>query len=84
METSSARTFSDPYPLTDKVGKIVTRKDLDKVESVQILIDTHDGTGDKEKMAIFLNSGRVYRISEADLLLKSLRELEHIQYICWR
>ena len=44
-------------------------------------MDTHDGTGDKEKIAIFLNTGRVYRISEADLLLKSLRELEHIHYM---
>ena len=78
METSSATTFRDPYPMTDKVGEIVSQKDLDKVDSVQILIDTHDGTGDKEKMAIFLNTRRVYRIAENDLLLKSLRELEHI------
>ena len=69
LETSSASTFIDPYPLTDKVGEVVTHKDLDKVESIQILIDTHDGAIDKEKMAIFLNNGRVYRISEADLLL---------------
>ena len=81
IETSSASTFRDPYPLTDKVGEAVTQKDLDKVESTQILVDTHDGTGDKEKMAIFPNNGRVYRISEADLLLKSLRELEHIHYM---
>ena len=44
-------------------------------------MDTHDGTGDKEKIAIFLNTGRVYRVSEADLLLKSLRELEHFHYM---
>ena len=78
MKTSSATTFRDPYPLTDKVGEVVTQKDLVKVDSVQNLIDTHDGTSDKEKMAIFLNTGRVYRIAENDLLLKSLRELEHI------
>ena len=74
LETSLATTFRDPYPLTDKVGEAVTQKDLDKIKSVQILMDTCDGTGDKEKIAIFLNTGRVYRISEADLLLKSLRE----------
>ena len=81
LETSSAANFRDPYPLTDKVGEAVTQKDLDKIESVQILMDTHDGTGDKEKIAIFLNTGRVYKISEADLVLKSLRELEHIHYM---
>ncbi|XP_063946066.1 uncharacterized protein LOC135151512 [Daucus carota subsp. sativus] len=54
IQTSSATTFRDPYPLTEKVGESVTQKDLDKVESVQILMDTHDGTGDKEKIAIFL------------------------------
>ena len=32
-------------------------------------------------MAIFLNSIRVYRISEADLLMKSLKELKHIHYM---
>ena len=81
IERSSATTFRDPYPLTEKVGEAVTQKDLDKVESVQILMHTHDGTGDKEKIAIFLEFGRVYRISEADLLLKSLRELEHFHYV---
>ena len=63
------------------MGEAATQKVLDKVESVQILMDTHDGTGDKEKIAIFLESGRVYRISEVDLLLKSLRELEHFHYM---
>ena len=81
IQTSSATTFRDPYPLTEKVGEAVTQKDLDKVESVQILMDTHDGPEDKEKIAIFLESGRVYRVSEADLLLKSLRELEHFHYM---
>ena len=81
LETSSATTFRDPYPLTDKVGEAVTQKDLDKVELVQILMDTHDGTGEKEKIAIFLDTGRVYGVSEADLLLKSLRELEHFHYM---
>ena len=81
IQTGSATTFRDPYPLTEKVGEAVTQKDLDKVESVQILMDTHDGPEDKEKIAIFLESGRVYRISEADLLLKSLRELEHFHYM---
>ncbi|KAL1811236.1 hypothetical protein ACET3Z_021301 [Daucus carota] len=81
IQTGSATTFRDPYPLTEKVGEAVTQKDLDKVESVQILMDTHDGPEDKEKIAIFLESGRVYRISEADLLLKSLRELEHFHML---
>ncbi|XP_063939749.1 uncharacterized protein LOC135148454 [Daucus carota subsp. sativus] len=55
IQTGSATTFRDPYPLTEKLGDAVTQKDLDKVESVQILMDTHDGTGDKEKIAIFLD-----------------------------
>ena len=59
----------------------MTQKDLDRIESAQILIDTHDGPEDKEKIVIFLESGRVYRISEADLLIKSLKELEHIHYM---
>ena len=81
IQTSAATIFKDPYPLTEKTGEVVTQKDLDKIESVQILMDTHDGPEDKEKIAIFLESGRVYRISEADLLVKSLRELEHIHYM---
>ncbi|XP_063948144.1 uncharacterized protein LOC135152230 [Daucus carota subsp. sativus] len=44
-------------------------------------MDTHDGSTEKEKIAVFLESGRVYRISEADLLLKSLRKLEHFHYM---
>ncbi|XP_063936114.1 uncharacterized protein LOC135147192 [Daucus carota subsp. sativus] len=81
MQTSAATVFRDPYLLTEKAGEVVTQKDLDRIESAQILMDTHDGPEDKEKIAIFLESGRVYRISEADLLLKSLRELEHIHYM---
>ncbi|XP_063945988.1 flocculation protein FLO11-like [Daucus carota subsp. sativus] len=81
MQTSVATVFRDPYPLTEKAGEVVTQKDLDRIESAQILMDTHDGPEDKEKIAIFLESGRVYRISEADQLLKSLRELEHIHYM---
>ncbi|XP_063945846.1 uncharacterized protein LOC135151364 [Daucus carota subsp. sativus] len=81
IQTSAATIFRDPYPLTEKAGEVVTQKDLDRIESAQILIDTHDGREDKEKIAIFLESGRVYKISEADLLIKSLRELEHIHYM---
>ena len=81
IQTSAATNFRDPFPFTKKAGETVTQEDLDRIESAQILIDTHDGREDKEKIAIFLESGRVYRISEADLLLKSLRELEHIHYM---
>ena len=71
MQTSVATVFRDPYPLTEKAREVVTQKDLDKIESVQILMDTHDGPEDKEKIVIFLESGRVYRISEACLLYTS-------------
>ncbi|XP_063941354.1 uncharacterized protein LOC135149542 [Daucus carota subsp. sativus] len=58
IQTSAATIFKDPYPLTEKTGEVVTQKDLDKIESVQILMDTHDGPEDKEKIALFLESGR--------------------------
>lgn len=81
LQTGLATTYRDPYPIIDRPGETITQRHLDRIESIQILIDTHDGDGDKEKMAIFLNNDIVYRIADTDLWMKSLRELEYIHYM---
>ena len=43
----------DPYPITNKQGEPVTQKHLDRIESVQILLDTHDGKSDKKNWQFF-------------------------------
>ena len=38
-------------------------------------MDTWDGKKDKEKIALFLENGRVYKLVESDILNKSWKEL---------
>ena len=49
--------------------------------SAQIVIDAHDKENLKEKLILFLNDGRTYRLADTDVLKKSIRELQHIHYL---
>ena len=71
----------DPFLLTDKPLEEVTQKHLDKVISVQVVLDAHDKSNVKEKLILFLEDGRTYRMSESDVLNKSLKELQFFHYL---
>lgn len=81
MQIGIEVSIRDPFPLTHKPLEEVTRKHLDKVISAQIVMDTYDGNEDKEIIVLFLEDGRVYRLSESDVLNKSLKKLQHMYYL---
>jgi len=66
----------DPFLLTDKPLGEVTQKHLDKVISVQVVLDAHNKHNIKENLILFLEDGRTYQMSESDVLNKSLKELQ--------
>ncbi|KAL8104821.1 hypothetical protein AgCh_028845 [Apium graveolens] len=49
----------DPFLLTDKPLEEVTQKHLNKVISVQVVLDAHDKHNIKENMILFLEDGRI-------------------------
>jgi len=71
----------DPFLLTDKPLEDVTQKHLDKVISVQVVLDAHDKHNVKENLILFLEDGRTYQMSESDVLNKSLKELQFFHYL---
>ena len=62
--------------MTDKPLEDVTQKHLDKVISVQVVLDVHDKHNVKENLILFLEDGRTYQMSESDVLNKLLKELQ--------
>ncbi|KAL8126417.1 hypothetical protein AgCh_013636 [Apium graveolens] len=81
IQTGVEVTLRDPFMLTDKPYEQIKQKHLDKVLSAQIVIDAHDKENLKEKLIVFLNDGRTYRLADTDVLKKSVRELQHIHYL---
>ena len=80
-QTGVEVTLRDPFMLTDKPYEQIKQKHLDKVLPAQIVIDAHDKDNLKEKLILFLNDGRTYRLADTDVLKKSVRELQHIHYL---
>ncbi|KAL6498282.1 hypothetical protein OROGR_028679 [Orobanche gracilis] len=78
QQMASAR---DPALLVDKLGEELSQKHLDKLISVHLIIDMHDGPKPKQKMLYFLEYGKVYKITEHDLLVKSWKEREYVLFL---
>ncbi|KAL8115843.1 hypothetical protein AgCh_022368 [Apium graveolens] len=70
-----------PFLLTDQPLEDVTQNHLDKVFSVQVVLDAHDKHNVKENLILFLEDGRTYQMSESDVLNKSLKELQFFHYL---
>ena len=66
--------------MTDKPLEEVTHKYLDKVISVQVVLDAHDKYNAKENLILFLEDGRTDQMSESYVLNKSLKELQFFYY----
>ncbi|KAL8088912.1 hypothetical protein AgCh_038615 [Apium graveolens] len=81
IQTGVEVTLRDPFMLTDKPYEQIKQKHLDKVLSAQIVIDAHDKDDLKEKLILFLNDERTYRLADTDVLKRSVRELQHIHYL---
>ena len=51
--------LKDNARLTDKLSDKISKKHLDELISVQLVVDIHDGTEPKVKMLYFLRNGKV-------------------------
>ncbi|KAL8114350.1 hypothetical protein AgCh_021271 [Apium graveolens] len=71
----------DPFLLTDQTLEDVAQKHLDKVISVQVVLEANDKHNVKENLILFLEDGRTYQMSESDVLNKSLKELQFFHYL---
>lgn len=59
----------DHEKLTDKMSDQVTQKHLDKIVSVQIVVDVHDRSKPKEQMLYFLKDGPMHKLTKQNLLI---------------
>lgn len=74
-------SLGDPYLLTDQCGEVLIQKHLDRFILVQVIIDLFDEDGTKQKLIYFLEDGKVFKLSETDVLLKTWKELEYVLYL---
>ncbi|KAL8120247.1 hypothetical protein AgCh_017410 [Apium graveolens] len=81
IQTGVEVNLRDPFILTNKPYEQIKQRHLDKVLSAQVVIDAHDKENLKEKLILFLNDERTYRLANTDVLKKSIRELQHIYYL---
>ena len=59
----------------------LTQAHLDKLIAVSLIEDLFDGKEPKQKMLYFMKDGRVLKVSEEDLLIRTRKELEHVLYL---
>ena len=59
----------------------LTQAHLDKLIAVSLILDMHDGREPKEKMLYFMEDGRVLKVNEVDLMLRSGKELEYVLFM---
>ncbi|KAK1364877.1 hypothetical protein POM88_040438 [Heracleum sosnowskyi] len=60
------------------VSGIITQENLDMLDSVQMIFHK---VLKKEFLLYFMNDGRVYKVAESDINLKSYQELEYVLYL---
>ena len=59
----------------------LTQAHLDKLIAVSLIEDMHDGREPRQKMLYFMEDGRVLKINEEDLMVRTRRELEHVLFL---
>lgn len=79
--TGHVMSLRDHYPLTDQNGEVLSQKHLNKLISVQVIVDLFDGDGTKQKLVYFLEDGKVFKVSETNVLLKTWKELQYVLYL---
>ncbi|KAK1384160.1 hypothetical protein POM88_021895 [Heracleum sosnowskyi] len=71
----------DQACLTENLSDKITQRHLDKLISVQMVYDIHDGNMPKEKLVYFLKDGSTFVLTELDVSMKNLEELRYVQYM---
>ena len=81
FKKNRALDLADKSSMLHKVDEELTQAHLDKLVSVSLILDMHDGREPKEKMLYFMEDGRVLKVNEDDLMLRSGKELEYVLFL---
>ena len=81
QRNSCLTQFGDPAPLLRRIDETLSQEHLDRLISVNLIMDQVDGRTDKEKMIYFLEDGQNYKINEVELMQKNWKELEHVMFM---
>ena len=73
--------LGDPAPLLRRIDETLSKEHLDRVISVNLIMDQVDGRTDKEKIIYFLEDGQNYKITEVELMQKNWKELEYVMFM---
>ena len=73
--------LKDPSPLLRRIDETLSQEHLDRLISVNLIMDQMDGRTDTEKMIYFLENGQNYKINEIELMQKNWKELEHVMFM---
>ena len=81
QKNSRLTQLKDPAPLLRRIDETLSQEHLDRLISVNLIMDQVDGRTDKEKMIYFLEDGQNYKINEIELMQKNWKELEHVMFM---
>ena len=79
--TGEATFIKEHASLKDDPIEEISQKHLEKLMSVQMVLDTFDGKHPKEVMLYFLEDGRIFKLESEDLQTKHWNELKYVLYL---
>ena len=81
QKNSRLPQLKDLAPLLRRIDESLSQEHLDRLISVNLIMDQMDGRTDKEKMIYFLEDGQNFKINEVELMQKNWKELEHVMFL---
>ena len=81
QKNSRVTQLKDSAPLLRRIDETLSQEHLDRLISVNLIMDQMDGRTDKEKMIYFLEDGQNFKINEIELMQKNWKELEHVMFM---
>ena len=81
QKNSRLAQLKDSAPLLRRIDESLSQEHLDRLISVNLIMDQMDGRSDKEKMIYFLEDGQNIKINEMELMQKNWKELEHVMFL---
>ena len=81
QKNSRLPQLKDSAPLLRRIDESLSQEHLDRLISVNLIMDQMDGRTDKEKMIYFLEDGQNFKINEVELMQKNWKELEHVMFL---
>ena len=81
QKNSRLPQLKDSAPLLRRIDESLSQEHLDRLISVNLIMDQMDVRTDKEKMIYFLEDSQNFKINEVELMQKNWKELEHVMFL---